>query len=466
MAAKKKNSKITNINSGFTPDRIGILIFAVLLVYMIISIVQYIKAKHVVGYEVMEGSLSQNNTYTAIALRDEEVVENDTAGSVYYFATEDRRVAKGDLVYIVDEADSLSDMSSLTGDASAVSLTDKDYAEIKEDIEDFTSTFNKNNFSSVYDFKNSINGTLSKLVNTSYLNNIGELSSSTHNFIYRNAPSSGIVLYSKDGYEGLTLQDMKSDLFDQTTYEKTTFGSSEVVTADAPVYKLAKNEDWSVVIQVDDQETADYLMDQEYIKIKFLKNQVTVWGQVSTYTNSKGEIFVQFSFTNSMITFATDRFLSIELIIENETGLKIPNSSIIEKNFYVIPSELVMETAEGNTVVQRKTYLEDGSQSSEDVIVSIHSQVDDKYYIDQDAIASGDILMYPATGEKFTVSEVASLTGVYNINKGYADFKQIEVLYSNDEYSIVKSGTEYGLNVYDYIALDATSVTDDELIYD
>ncbi|WP_196228812.1 HlyD family efflux transporter periplasmic adaptor subunit [Butyrivibrio fibrisolvens] len=466
MAAKKKNSKITNINSGFTPDRIGILIFAVLLVYMIISIVQYIKAKHVVGYEVMEGSLSQNNTYTAIALRDEEVVENDTAGSVYYFATEDRRVAKGDLVYIVDEADSLADMSSLTGDASAVSLTDKDYAEIKEDIEDFTSTFNKNNFSSVYDFKNSINGTLSKLVNTSYLNNIGELSSSTHNFIYRNAPSSGIVLYSKDGYEGLTLQDMKSDLFDQTTYEKTTFGSSEVVTADAPVYKLAKNEDWSVVIQVDDQETADYLMDQEYIKIKFLKNQVTVWGQVSTYTNSKGEIFVQFSFTNSMITFATDRFLSIELIIENETGLKIPNSSIIEKNFYVIPSDLVMETAEGNTVVQRKTYLEDGSQSSEDVIVSIHSQVDDKYYIDQDAIASGDILMYPATGEEFTVSEVASLTGVYNINKGYADFKQIEVLYSNDEYSIVKSGTEYGLNVYDYIALDATSVTDDELIYD
>lgn len=466
MAAKKKNSKITNINSGFTPDRIGILIFAVLLVYMIISIVQYIKAKHVVGYEVMEGSLSQNNTYTAIALRDEEVVENDTAGSVYYFATEDRRVAKGDLVYIVDEADSLSDMSSLTGDASAVALSDKDYAEIKEDIEDFTSTFNKNNFSSVYDFKNSINGTLSKLVNTSYLNNIGELSSSTHNFIYRNAPSSGIVLYSKDGYEGLTLQDMKSDLFDQTTYEKTTFGSSEVVTADAPVYKLAKNEDWSVVIQVENQETADYLMDQEYIKIKFLKNQVTVWGQVSTYTNSKGEVFVQFSFTNSMITFATDRFLSIELIIENESGLKIPNSSIIEKNFYVVPSELVMETAEGNTVVQRKTYLEDGSQSSEDVIVSIHSQVDDKYYIDQDAIASGDILMNPATGAEFTVSEVASLTGVYNINKGYADFKQIEVLYSNDEYSIVKSGTEYGLNVYDYIALDASSVTDDELIYD
>ena len=465
MASKKKNSKITNINSGFTPDRIGILIFAVLLVYMIISIFQYVNAKHVVGYEVMEGSLSQNNTYTAIALRDEEIVENDTAGSVYYFATEDRRVAKGDLVYIVDESDSLSDLSSLTGDATAVSLTDSDYAEMKEDIEDFTSTFDKNNFGTVYDFKSSINGTLSKLVNSSYLSNIGELSSSTHNFIYRNAPSSGIVIYSQDGYEDLTLQDMTSDLFDQTKYERTTFSSSEVVTNGSAVYKLARNEDWSVVIQVPDEDTANYLMEKEYIKIKFLKNQVTAWGEVSTYTNTAGEIFVQFSFTNSMITFATDRFLSIELITENETGLKIPNSSIIEKNFYVIPSDLVMETAEGNTVVQRKTYLEDGSQSTEDVIVSIHSQVDDTYYIDQDAIASGDVLLYPATSAEFTVSQVASLTGVYNINKGYADFKQIEVLYNNDEYSIVRSNTEYGLNVYDFIALDATSVTDDELIY-
>lgn len=465
MVSKKKNSKITNINSGFTPDRIGVLIFAVLLVYMIISIVQYLNAKHVVGYEVMEGSLSQNNTYTAIALRDEEVVSNDTAGSVYYFATEDRRVAKGDLVYIVDESDSLSDLSSLTGDASAVALTEDDYSELKEDIEDFTSTFNKNTFGSVYDFKSSISGTLSKLVNTSYLNNIGELSSSTHNFIYKNAPSSGIVLYSQDGYEDLTLQDMTSDLFDQSQYEKTTFSSSEVVTADSPVYKLATDEDWSIVIQVPDKETADYLLEKEYINIKFLKNQVTAWGQVSTYTNSAGEIFVEFSFTNSMITFATDRFLSIELITENETGLKIPNTSIIEKNFYVIPSDLVNETAEGNTVVHRKTFLEDGSQSSEEVIVSVHSQVDDNYYIDQDAIASGDVLLYPSTNAEFTVSEVASLTGVYNINKGYADFKQIEVLYNNDEYSIVKSNTEYGLNVYDFIALDATSVTDDELIY-
>ena len=53
---------------------------------------------------------------------------------------------------------------------------------------------------------------------------------------------------------------------------------------------------------------------------------------------------------------------------------------------------------------------------------------------------------------------------MYNINKGYADFKQINILYQNEEYSIVKSNTQYGLNVYDYIVLDAASVEEDEII--
>ena len=64
------------------------------------------------------------------------------------------------------------------------------------------------------------------------------------------------------------------------------------------------------------------------------------------------------------------------------------------------------------------------------------------------------------------MSKRATLIGVYNINKGYADFKQINILYKNDEYSIVESGTTYGLSVYDYIVLDAESVNENDFIYE
>ena len=50
------------------------------------------------------------------------------------------------------------------------------------------------------------------------------------------------------------------------------------------------------------------------------------------------------------------------------------------------------------------------------------------------------------------------------MNKGYADFKQITILYQNDEYAIVKPNTKYGLSVYDYIALNAESVREDQFI--
>ena len=62
------------------------------------------------------------------------------------------------------------------------------------------------------------------------------------------------------------------------------------------------------------------------------------------------------------------------------------------------------------------------------------------------------------------VSKRATLTGVYNVNNGFADFRQINILSQNDEYSIVSSNTRYGLNVYDYIALNADSVHEDQFI--
>ena len=61
-------------------------------------------------------------------------------------------------------------------------------------------------------------------------------------------------------------------------------------------------------------------------------------------------------------------------------------------------------------------------------------------------------------------SQTASLTGVFNINKGYADFKEIQILKQNDEYALIKSNTTYGLSTYDYIVLDASSVDVDQLI--
>lgn len=106
------------------------------------------------------------------------------------------------------------------------------------------------------------------------------------------------------------------------------------------------------------------------------------------------------------------------------------------------------------------------SSSSEFVETDAYSydETEGVYYMDTSVLKTGDVLYKTDSQDTYTVSKRATLIGVYNVNKGYADFKQINILYQNDEYSIVKANTTYGLNVYDYIVLDGSAVSDDQII--
>ena len=168
-----------------------------------------------------------------------------------------------------------------------------------------------------------------------------------------------------------------------------------------------------------------------------------------------------------MVTFVSDRFLDIELILNDETGLKIPNSSIVEKEFFLIDEDFVTTDENAGTQgVIRQCYLENGNISSEFVETDAYSydETEGVYYMDTSVLKTGDVLYKTNSQDTYTVSKRATLIGVYNVNKGYADFKQINILYQNDEYSIVKANTTYGLNVYDYIVLDGSAVSDDQII--
>ncbi len=460
--AQRNNKKVTRYPS-FLHLNIGMIFFAGMAVYIVICVFLYFNKKHIVGYEVTEGSLSSNNIYEAVALRTEEVVTTEKSGYINYFATEGQRVAVGNLVYTVDESGELLDFLKSQGSEQA-SLTDEDLSELRTQIVSFSSSFSPKEFSAVYDFKNSLGGTVQKLASSSILQNINSLSaegSTLQSINYCYAPKTGIVLYSIDGYEALTLNDMTAELLDSANYERQQLISNSLMGAGDVAYKISTSEDWSIVIKENDLDKVKDLAERDYVKVRFLKNQDESWGKVSYVTNDSGDTFVAFTFSNSMITFSKDRFLNVELITEEESGLKIPNSAIAEKSFFVVPKEYVIKGNNNNNGVLRSKYDEDGNETSEFVECEIYNETESSYYIDDETLRAGDQIIKPDSQEKFTVSEKSNLIGVYNINKGYADFRQISILYQNDEYSIVKSNTTYGLSVYDYIVLDAASVDGD-----
>ena len=464
--ANQNPNKITKYRKPLNLN-IGMIIFAVIFIYIVICVFMYFTARHIVWYQVMAGSLSTNNIYKAVALRSETIVEATDAGYVNYFAREGSKVAVGDLVYAVDESGKLADYMNADA-AGENTLSETDLNELRSEIVGYANSFDSSNFSTVYDFKYDMEGMVLKLSNYSIMESIDSIQVSGLAGLVKQctSPMAGIVVYSMDGYEELKLEDMTAEKMDPKNYEKTPLLGNALVAAGSPVYKLSTSEDWSLVIQVD-KDREEQLLKAEYVKVRFLKNQETSWGLVESFTNADGDIFVKLTFTNSMITFCNDRFVDIELILDDETGLKIPNSSVVEKDFFLIPKAYVTKGGNsGKEGVMREVYGEDGTASTEFVETTIYNETDEEYYVDDSTLRIGDYLVKPETMEKYAVSKMDSLIGVYNINKGYADFKQVNILYNNEEYSIVQSNTAYGLNVYDYIVLDASTVSEDELIYE
>ena len=47
------------------------------------------------------------------------------------------------------------------------------------------------------------------------------------------------------------------------------------------------------------------LLEEEYVQVRFLKNQCTSWAKVNVLNNEDGNTYVKLDFNNSMISFCT-----------------------------------------------------------------------------------------------------------------------------------------------------------------
>ncbi len=459
----KKYRKPLNVN-------IGMIIFAVIFVYVVACVVLYFQTGHIVRYEVKKGSLATNKIYRGVVIRDEVVVNTNSAGYVSYYANEGERVAVGGLVYVVDETGRLNETLSAVG-MDENTLSEKELLEFRSELVNFSHGFDKKEFAGVYETKNSLKNTVQKLANANMLESVEQMGGSFGVVSRAYAPKTGVISYWIDGYETLTAEQVTEEVFDKKTYadKKVQFLSGTLLENQGAAYKLSTDENWSIVIPVEDAARGEELEAEEYIKVRFLKNQYESWAAVKLLHNGDGKHYLELSFTNSMITFAGDRFLEIELLLNDDSGLKIPNSSIVDKEFYLIPGEYVTpEGDSGKGQVMRQYVMENGEVSSKLYEISLYSydEESDEYYVDASILDAENVLLKEDGQETFIVSKRATLTGVYNVNNGYADFRQINILSQNEEYAIVKANTRYGLNVYDYIALNADTVQDDQFIND
>ena len=446
---------------------IGILAFFALIIFYLCGIMySYFTSKHIVSYQVLNSSLSADSTYTGIALREETVYTANKSGYLNYYAREASKVGYGNLIYSIDQDGTVKDIlyTNLTDNIS--NLTEDELNLLRSEVTGFVSNFTPANYIDTYQLKYTIQNDISKILSESLSDSLQ--SSDNIYFSYANKP--GYVIYSIDGYENLTVENITEDIINRRNYDKKNLLMGEQISAGDAAYKLCTSETWSIVIKCNEA-YADKLLAEDYVQVKFEKNQNTSWAKVAKHNNSDGNTYVSLTFNNSAIAFCTERYIDIEIILNKETGLKIPNTSIVEKEFFLIPSQYIMKGANSTSsyMVNRLAYDSKGNRVMETFEISIYNydETNDLYYVDDEILRKDDILCAQSTmTDTYVIGKTGTLIGVYNINKGYADFKQILILSQNDEYSIVESNTDYGLSMYDYIVLDAKVVNENDFIYE
>lgn len=443
---------------------IGIVIFGIIFVYLVATIILYITAPQITVYEVRQGSILKDNAYTGLAVREETVVYADAAGYANYYAEENSKVKVGTKVYTLSDDKLEFEETASSETQQALSTEEKHSLLLK--IQSYNNQFQENDFSSTYQLKDEIQNSLNKITSQSKTDQLNRMisSGSYSNLVLKTAAKDGIIVYATDGMEDLTVDSVTLEQLQKTNYKKNEFTSNRKVSSGDPVYKLVTDDNWYLLIEVS-EETRAALAEKKAIKVNFKKDSQEMRASISFLEQFEKPVLC-LSFNNSMIRYVNERYLDVELILEDESGLKIPKSAETTKDFYVVPKSYL--TVGGNSSsdgVMRQQTNAQGETITEFVKVMVYYEEDEYIYLDPNAFEKNDILLKPDSMETYPLKETRSLKGVYCINKGYAVFKQIQILCESDEYYIIEEGNSFGLSNYDHIALDSSNINENDVVF-
>lgn len=459
-----ENKKIIQYKKPFRP-RVATLILCIIIVYVAVVAWNYFSKEHISIYEVNETSIADDSTITGFITREETVVAADKSGYVNFYHADQSKVGKNEVIYTIDSTGAVNELLSEVETGSAT--TAGDITKLREVIQDYYVNYNPAAFYKVRDFHYSIENSIFEQSRNNLYSDLKKRMSEKDikgDFVRARAKTSGIISYCIDGYEGTKADDVTADFFEKgSEVGRTLVRSSEKIEAGTPVYKLVTNEEWNIVIPVSDS-LYEKIKESSTLKITVKKDNVSFPVDLSLEEHG-GYSFAVLSSSRFMERYLSDRFLDIELNLNAASGFKIPNSSILTKELTLVPENLTEVGGNGEEKgVIKVVYDEKGG--SKEIFTSLkNSSVSDgKYCVDPSVLKPGDVIKDPADDSPHTLRDVLAVDGVYCANTGYCQFKKIEKIYENNEYTIISPDTRGGISNFDHIIVNPDKINEDDFV--
>ena len=453
---------------------IGVVVFAFVLIYFLVYFFNFLTDKHIAIYEVENGRIMNTAYYTGLVLRQEEVTYSEEAGSINYYKKESDKTGYNDLICSIDKDGAISQEITAAG-LDGTTLSRDELLEIQGIITDYTSVQSDMQFYNIYSFKENLNSNIQENLYLAALESLSDemnQAASSNTFSLIRAQKDGVLAFYTDGYESVTADTFTPEMYNPSGYTKNNLKGNTAVSSGQALYKTITDENWYLMVPIDEEEKELYQQQMGEgensftIQVTFKKDGRQAYATASIRDYEEGS-FLQLTFNSSMVRYISDRYLEVELGSDDQSGLKIPNSAITTKEFLLIPSDYISQGDNSSDQgVIKITTDNRGKESAEFIQTDIYDTDEENNvcYIDEESLSVGDVIQKPDSDERYTIRETGEKEGVYNMNRGYAVFRIIEPVSnnSNGEYTIVETGTSYGLSLYDRIALDGSSVTEGE----
>ncbi len=466
------------------------LVFGAILIYMIAQICITAGRESV---SIFTLSTPQESTvlheYRGVITRDERIMRTSDNGYINYYVCEGKRISANTAVYMIDESGEFSKQIEEKC-KDGIYLSTEQQTELKKKLSNSSSEGITGDFQTVYKKKADISAAVMDAFLYTAIKELDEPEQpeepeeeevfkkseldyiiETMNSVYTD--QSGYIMFRTDTLDGLTADQVTAETFQETLVHSDVYISGEYRKKGSFAYKLIKDDLFDITFQIT-KEDAEKYRNKKNLNIELVSLGVTTNGSFSIFTAKDGTLMATISLNKYGSEYLTERFVDFKITESAVNGYKIPVTSVFTRDFIVIPRKYLTQNNKVVGVYKENYNLE---EKEEFIAVSIYAETDVYYYISSSNLALGDYLIEKKKdsetgemmkdGERYLLAVTAPLYGVYNVNKGYCIFRQVDIINTTTDgnYYMIKTGTRYGLASYDRIVQYADTVNDNQIIY-
>lgn len=486
----ENKKRIKRSGKKYRETKMTFFIIIIVLIYMTISMIKFWATDKLQYVMANEGSVNITNTVKGMITRNEQVCEAQDKGYIEYLYTEGEKIRKNSVIctikdtYYEDIIENKIDLVDGEIKRSQSDFGEKTYYTEKikdmnnllyDTIDRFLITGPHNDLEDVHNLKDNI----SKLItNRNYVyvieknNKLFDLMTTKKgyqnqlntNSKFIKATKSGIITYSYDDiaydkdnnpldYSMITYDMIEN--YDSSSFKNIKIEKNSVDKGNK-IYRFITSDIWYITFFIDESVKESYVKDNR-IKLKLDNQDKFVWYDIIEMVKAPNNKYkLTLKIDQKVNQYLNRRIVDITLSDNDIDGIKIPKSSILLKNVYVVPSTCITNSRSITGVIK---LLDEDGQVFEPVEV-VYKE-DDNVYIeaqkDDNGIALNDRIVNNKgkNQEIYAINKTAQLEGVYIVNNNYKKFRKTDIIYSTKEYVIISTDSPYGVRMYDRILQNA-----------